>query len=124
NDRLLVSDRAHAILPYHVLIDALREQGKGAIGTTKRGVGPCYEDKVARRGIPLGAFRDPSRLRDLATRALEAWAPVITGLGGKVPNASEVLDAIEPARARIVPMRPLLEAGRTDDRSGRGFVHR
>src|ERR1700716_404404 len=56
--RLIVSDRAHAILPYHVLVDGLREQGAGAIGTTKRGVGPCYEDKAARRGIPLGALRD------------------------------------------------------------------
>src|SRR6185369_8140191 len=58
--RLVVSDRAHAILPYHVLVDGLREKGKGAIGTTKRGVGPCYEDKVARRGIVLGAFKDPA----------------------------------------------------------------
>src|ERR1700733_4190440 len=41
--RLAISDRAHAILPYHVLVDTLREQGEGALGTTKRGVGPCYE---------------------------------------------------------------------------------
>ena len=47
--RLTVSDRAHAILPYHVAIDSLREKGDAAIGTTKRGVGPCYEDKAARR---------------------------------------------------------------------------
>src|SRR5579863_6007731 len=47
---LIVSDRAHAILPYHVLVDGLREQTAGALGTTKRGVGPCYEDKAARRG--------------------------------------------------------------------------
>jgi adenylosuccinate synthase len=102
--RLLVSDRAHAILPYHVLVDGLREQGKGAIGTTKRGVGPCYEDKVARRGIPLGAFRDPARLRALVSAALEAWRPVIAALGGEPPTADAVLAAIEPARVRIVPM--------------------
>jgi adenylosuccinate synthase len=103
-DRLLVSDRSHAILPYHVLVDGLREQGRGAIGTTKRGVGPCYEDKVARRGIPLGAFRDPARLAELVARAIEAWAPVITALGGVVPTVAETVAAIEPARARIVPM--------------------
>ena len=102
--RLVVSDRAHAILPYHVLVDGLREQGKGAIGTTKRGVGPCYEDKVARRGIPLGVFCDPARLRDLLGRALETWAPIIAALGAKGPSLEEVLAAIEPARARIVPM--------------------
>jgi adenylosuccinate synthase len=91
-------------MPYHVTVDGLREQGKGAIGTTKRGVGPCYEDKVARRGIPLGAFRDPSRLRDLVGRALEQWAPTMKALGGEVPGVDSVIEAIEPARARIVSM--------------------
>jgi adenylosuccinate synthase len=111
--RLVISDRAHAILPYHVQIDGLREKGKGAIGTTKRGVGPCYEDKVARRGIVLGAFRDPARLRSLVESALEAWKPVIEALGDKAPTVSEVLEKIEPARARIVKMlqttQPLVE---------------
>jgi adenylosuccinate synthase len=102
--RLVVSDRAHAILPYHVLVDGLREQGKGAIGTTKRGVGPCYEDKAARRGIPLGAFRDPARLRSLVTTALEAWRPVIEALGAETPEVDQVLETVEAARARIVPM--------------------
>ena len=111
--RLIVSDRAHAILPYHVMIDGLREQGKGAIGTTKRGVGPCYEDKFARRGITLGAFRDPARLRDLVGSALEGWAPIFAALGNKGPTVDEVLEAIEPTRARIVKMlaatQPLVE---------------
>src|SRR6185436_17613215 len=102
--RPVVSDRAHAILPYHVAVDGLREQGKGAIGTTKRGVGPCYEDKVARRGIPLGAFRDPARLRELASRAIESWTPTMRALGGEVPAVDQVLAEIEPARGRIVKM--------------------
>ncbi len=104
--RLLVSDRAHVILPYHVLIDGARERekGKSAIGTTKRGVGPCYEDKVARRGVPLGAFRDPKRLRELATRAISEWTPIIEALGDKAPDVGEVLASIEEARQRIVPM--------------------
>jgi len=102
--RLLVSDRAHVIFPYHVLVDGLREKGKGAIGTTKRGVGPCYEDKVARRGIPLGAFRDPKRLRELVGRALEAWSPIVKDLGETVPSVEEVVAAIEPTRERILPM--------------------
>jgi adenylosuccinate synthase len=112
--RLVVSDRAHAILPYHVTIDGLREQGKGAIGTTKRGVGPCYEDKVARRGIPLGAFRDVKRLRELVARALGDWTPTMKALGGEVPSVDDVLAAIEPSRARIVGMlastQPMVEA--------------
>jgi len=103
-DRLLVSDRAHVILPYHVQIDGLREGKKNAIGTTKRGVGPCYEDKVARRGVPLGAFRDPARLRELVTRAIADWAPIIAHLGDRPPTVDAVLEAIEPTRARILPM--------------------
>ncbi len=119
-ERLVVSDRAHAILPYHVTIDGLREQGKGAIGTTKRGVGPCYEDKIARRGIMLGAFRDPPRLRELVTRAIEGWAPIFAALGEKLVSADEVLEAIEPSRARIVSMlgatQPLVERAIRDEK--------
>ncbi|MCF6208496.1 MAG: adenylosuccinate synthase [Ghiorsea sp.] len=55
NDRLKISDRCQLILPYHRALDAAREaaKGKGKIGTTGRGIGPCYEDKTARRGIRL-----------------------------------------------------------------------
>jgi len=102
--QLVVSERAHAILPYHVLIDTLREQGADAIGTTKRGVGPCYEDKMARRGIPLGVFRDRDRTKKLVGRALEAWAPTITALGGQVPTLAEVMTSIDAVRGRIVPL--------------------
>lgn len=57
--RLLVSDQAHLIFPYHSLLDALREEGTGkkAIGTTKRGIGPCYADKISRIGIRVGDLR-------------------------------------------------------------------
>ncbi len=104
--RLLVSDRAHVIFPYHVLVDGLREgEGKkDAIGTTKRGVGPCYEDKFARRGVPLGAFRDVQKLREMTQRALAEWSPVIRHLGGDVPRLDDVLAAIAPTRERIVPL--------------------
>jgi adenylosuccinate synthase len=100
---LHISDRAHAILAYHRLVDGLREQGSGALGTTKRGIGPCYEDKVARRGVPMGALRDLRVARDLVTRAIEAWKPVIGALGGDAPSADEVMAEIEPLAARLAP---------------------
>lgn len=52
-DHLFISDRAHLIMPYHVKLDELKEEARGAnkIGTTKRGIGPCYSDKIARCGI-------------------------------------------------------------------------
>jgi adenylosuccinate synthase len=103
-ERLAVSDRAHAILPYHVLIDTLREQGKGALGTTKRGVGPCYEDKVARRGLTLGALRNLTKTRAVVGAALDSWAPVIAALGGKAPSVADVMQILEPLAARLVPL--------------------
>jgi len=100
-EELYVSDRAHAILAYHRLVDGLREQTEGALGTTKRGIGPCYEDKAARRGVPMAALRDMSVLRDLVSKALAAWRPVIDALGGTTPSVEEVLAEIEPLAARI-----------------------
>ena len=101
---LVVSDRAHAILPYHVLVDSLREQGPGAIGTTKRGVGPCYEDKAARRGIPLGMLRDLARTESLVDRALAYWQPVIVSLGGTAPKKTDVMDKLRALAPRIVSL--------------------
>jgi adenylosuccinate synthase len=102
--RLLLSDRAHAILPYHVLVDTLREQGSGAIGTTKRGVGPCYEDKVGRRGVPLGALRDAAVTERLVASALEAWDPTIRALGGVAPTVDAIMTALSPLARRILPL--------------------
>jgi adenylosuccinate synthase len=101
---LVVSDRAHAILPYHVIVDTLREQAPGALGTTKRGVGPCYEDKVARRGVPLGALRDLGKTEVLVKRAMACWAPTVAELGGALPGVSEVMDKLRPMAERIVPL--------------------
>jgi adenylosuccinate synthase len=70
-----VSERAHVILPYHRLMDKLREEkaagGRGKIGTTVRGIGPAYEDKVARRGIQVVDLLHPNLLREKITRAIE-----------------------------------------------------
>jgi adenylosuccinate synthase len=64
--RLRVSGRAHVILPWHRALDAAREKaaGKDSIGTTGRGIGPAYEDKVARRGVRVAELLEPDALRD------------------------------------------------------------
>ena len=59
--RVVISDRAHLVLPYHKLLD-LAEEKRQNIGTTKRGIGPAYEDKYGRRGIRVGAVRDLAAL--------------------------------------------------------------
>src|SRR5205807_3821978 len=63
-DRIVVSDKAHLILPYHRDLDLLSEarRGERKIGTTSRGIGPAYEDKIARRGIRVGDLVDPAGL--------------------------------------------------------------
>ena len=71
-ERLLISSACPLLLPYHVALDQAREQkrGKDAIGTTGRGIGPAYEDKVARRGLRLGDLFMP----ELAKERLHALA--------------------------------------------------
>ena len=68
--RLYVSDRAHLVLPHHKLIDKESSHSQ-SLGTTGRGIGPAYEDKIARRGVRVLDLRNPERLRDLVTRNTE-----------------------------------------------------
>ena len=72
-DNLFISDRAHLVMPYHVLLDQLdeRERGAAKIGTTSRGIGPAYVDKVARRGIRVVDLMEP----DVFRARLEATLP-------------------------------------------------
>ncbi len=102
--RLWVSDRAHVILPYHIIVDGLRESGENAIGTTKRGVGPCYEDKIARRGVTIGTLMDAVKTQKAVEQALTAWAPVVAALGGSLPTVAEVTDKLGPIREELAPM--------------------
>jgi adenylosuccinate synthase len=105
--RLSVSDRAHLILPYHVLIDTLREgaaPADKALGTTKKGIGPAYEDKVKRVGVRCGDLRDLKTLSARIAYAMEAWAPTVRALGGELPTLQSVMSKLEAHAVRIVPM--------------------
>jgi len=72
-NRLFISDLSHVTLPYHRLLDSLGEDdlGKQKIGTTKRGIGPTYSDKVARRGIRMADFLDKDTFYELLKTNLE-----------------------------------------------------
>lgn len=72
-ERLLLSEACPLLLPYHVVLDQAGEQARGeqALGTTGRGIGPAYEDKVARRGLRLGDLRDPEGFADRLQQVLE-----------------------------------------------------
>src|SRR4051794_20360524 len=68
--RLYVSERAHLVLPYHKLVDGESAHTQ-SIGTTGRGIGPAYEDKVARRGVRVLDLRNTTRLRELVAGGAE-----------------------------------------------------
>jgi adenylosuccinate synthase len=70
-NRILISDNAHVIFPYHKIIDVINESEKNKIGTTKRGIGPAYFDKYARRGIRINDFYDETILFEKISNNLE-----------------------------------------------------
>jgi len=82
---LLVSNRAHLILPYHVALDRAIEASRGgnAVGTTMRGIGPAYEDKMARRGLRAGDLTDPSTLAGKLTQSARQANRLLSVLGGE-----------------------------------------
>ncbi|MGH2613847.1 MAG: adenylosuccinate synthase [Thermomicrobiales bacterium] len=78
-DRLLVSERAHVVMPYHPVLDSLEETERleGSIGTTLRGNGPAYSDKVSRRGIRMGDLIDRETLRFRLHEELPRWNRIL-----------------------------------------------
>ena len=84
---LKIDARAHIILPYHVEIDKLSElkRGKGDIGTTKNGIGPCYMDKAERTGIRMCDFNNPEVFREKLKFNLEVKNKIITAVYGGAP---------------------------------------
>jgi adenylosuccinate synthase len=112
--QLLISARAHVILPYHRWLEAIREDRKGAIGTTRRGIGPAYESKAARRGVRFCDLGRRDRLRELVEQNLEEIAPLI---GRQVTRAEidKLVDDAAAAGERLAPM--IGEAGREVDRA-------
>lgn len=97
--RLYVSERAHLVMPYHKLVDKASAASK-AIGTTGRGIGPAYEDKVARRGVRVLDLRNPARLRELVSAGVERANAQLERSGSElrasVDDTIAALDALSP----------------------------
>lgn len=91
--RLRISDRAHLIMPYHIVLEGLEEDALGgkAIGTTRKGIGPAFADKVARNGIRVGDLLDRAVFRERLALVLEQKNKILSGVYGKSPLS---LDAI------------------------------
>lgn len=91
---LVISDRAHVIMPYHMLLDALEEDRKGPnkIGTTRKGIGPAYMDKAARNGIRIADLMDPEEFELRLRPLMEEKNQVITQVYGAQPlDVEEIL---------------------------------
>ena len=84
---LVISDRAHVVLPYHQRLDELQEEALGShkIGTTKGGIGPCYMDKVARVGIRVCDLMEPDTFAEKLKVNMEAKNAIITKIYGGEP---------------------------------------
>lgn len=106
-DNLFVSDRAHVVMPYHKLLDALDEASLGSkeIGTTKKGIGPCYVDKFDRLGIRICDLIQPDVFAEKLKFALETKNRLITKIyGGEPLSFDEIYEQYSACAKRIAPM--------------------
>ncbi len=104
--KLVVSDRAQVIMPWHKVLDQLDEESRGeqAIGTTGKGVGPCFADKVARRGIRVADLMRPEDLVPRMKAALEYQNKVISGVYGAAPLVlDECIERYREFGMRLAP---------------------
>jgi adenylosuccinate synthase len=94
-----ISERAHLVMPYHVLLDQLeeRERGTAKLGTTSRGIGPAYVDKVARRGIRVVDLMEPDDFRAQLHIALARIGRIVSGYFGAGGDDDEMQPAIDEA---------------------------
>jgi len=104
--RLVISPKTHIIMPYHRLLDSAREtlRAGGKIGTTGRGIGPCYEDKMARIGIRAGDFENPDLLIRKITQALVEKNTLFTHLYNMPPlEPKAVAEGMASVAERLAP---------------------
>ena len=108
--KLFISERAHVIMPYHVVLDRLEEEARGeaAIGTTGRGIGPAYMDKTGRMGIRVGDLLDWDALVPMVEQLLKHKNAVITKIYGGEPLALD--DVLAKCRLWGEQMAPYAKA--------------
>ncbi|MEC9290189.1 MAG: adenylosuccinate synthase [Chloroflexota bacterium] len=108
--KLFISERAHVIMPYHVVLDRLEEEARGdaAIGTTGRGIGPAYMDKTGRMGIRVGDLLDWDTLEPLVAQNLKQKNALITKIYGSDPLALD--DVLAKCRIWADQMTPYAKA--------------
>lgn len=104
NAELKICQRAHVVLPHHLMVDEMRGEGEGASGVPRRGIGPAYGDKVGRRGIQMGDLLVPERFSRKLHASLEASDAIIRALGGTPPEAAPIVDRYLACGEKLKPM--------------------
>ncbi|MFZ4762409.1 MAG: adenylosuccinate synthase [Alphaproteobacteria bacterium] len=104
-DNLMIAENAPLILPIHSSVDKAREMSRGAkkIGTTGRGIGPSYEDKIARRAIRVCDLADPVVLEEKLHLLLEHYNALLRGLGAVEVAYNSLYQAIQAITSKILP---------------------
>lgn len=104
--KLLISDAAHLIFDYHKLLDGAQEESKGSekIGTTKKGIGPAYADKINRVGIRAGLLRQPERLEELLRQTIEQKNRELSFYGIQSIDADAFMTRMGPLFESYAPM--------------------
>lgn len=104
--RVGISGRAHLLLSYHKSLDQASEMARGEarIGTTGKGIGPAYEDKIARRGIRVADLRDADRARNQIIDAARAANERLRAAGATPVDPEAIADQLLERRARIMPL--------------------
>jgi len=103
--KLFISSKAHLILSYHIQLDQAREKnrGKNAIGTTGRGIGPSYSDKISRVGFRVGELLDISSLIQRMTQRIENEKDIFETFGIKIPTKEELKKELQSYRDELMP---------------------
>lgn len=106
-EKLKIAENAPLILPVHPMLDAAMEaaRGKSSIGTTGRGIGPAYEDKIARRSLRVCDLEYPDVLREKLEKMLLHHNALLRGLGADEANADEIYDALMDVKDKILPYK-------------------
>jgi len=104
-DKIKISGNSHVIMPYHCVLDALEESAKGdkKIGTTGRGIGPCYADKMSRTGIRVCELVDPPRFRERLSECIARKNLLIGAYGGEALDEAKVLADYSAYAAVVAP---------------------
>lgn len=122
-DHVIISDRAHIIMPYHIKLDELREniEDRIKIGTTKKGIGPCYADKISRDGIRMSDLLDLKQFEEKLRVNLKEKNEILTKIYGVEPLDFETIfeeykGYREKIKHRIVDTIPIVNKALKEDK--------